>query len=313
MTETVITLGRGGARLAILTDPPEASPAAEPLGVILLNAGLIHHVGPSRLYVRLARRLAMAGHVALRLDYSGVGDSRPREDHLPAEKSVIQEALQAMDRLASLRGVTRFVLMGHCSGAVHAFQTATQDDRVAAIVLINLEGGESEWVTYDRDRKAARYYSAYYGERARDPDRWRRLLTGQANYRKIAGVIFGTLIVNRVKALAFRVSNRARRPEPSQLPPLVVQSRTEFDALIARGTRVLFAHSEGSTGLEYVRFTLGEHLEKAIAGGTANLEIIPQSDHLFTVLRAQSELMAVIESWLARVSQNLPANEGAGA
>lgn len=43
--------------------------------VILLNAGLIHRIGPNRVYVRLARHLAGLGFQVLRFDLSGIGDS----------------------------------------------------------------------------------------------------------------------------------------------------------------------------------------------------------------------------------------------
>jgi alpha-beta hydrolase superfamily lysophospholipase len=43
--------------------------------VVMLNSGTIHHIGPSRLYVAIARRCAARGIGALRVDLSGVGDS----------------------------------------------------------------------------------------------------------------------------------------------------------------------------------------------------------------------------------------------
>jgi len=46
--------------------------------VVLLNSGTIHHVGPSRLYVAIARRCAARGIGVLRIDLSGVGDSGVR-------------------------------------------------------------------------------------------------------------------------------------------------------------------------------------------------------------------------------------------
>src|SRR5262249_767876 len=56
------------------------TPTARPTGraILLLNAGAVSHVGPNRLYVALARRWAALGHVVLRVDNSGVGDSATR-------------------------------------------------------------------------------------------------------------------------------------------------------------------------------------------------------------------------------------------
>ena len=48
--------------------------------VIFVNNGFGSHVGPSRLWVVLARRWAAAGLRCVRLDLSGIGDSPSRED-----------------------------------------------------------------------------------------------------------------------------------------------------------------------------------------------------------------------------------------
>src|SRR6185312_12807504 len=58
-------------------------------GVILLNAGAVGQIGPNRLHVVLARRLAAAGDLVLRLDVSGIGDSRVRAG---AEENVVYSA-----------------------------------------------------------------------------------------------------------------------------------------------------------------------------------------------------------------------------
>ena len=60
----VATLGRPRPRFAT--------------ALILLNAGLVHRMGPFRLYVQMARRLAAEGYAVLRFDQSGLGDSPRR-------------------------------------------------------------------------------------------------------------------------------------------------------------------------------------------------------------------------------------------
>ena len=47
-------------------------------GVILLNSGGDHHIGPRRLYVSLARDWAKRGYTVLRMDLAGLGDSETR-------------------------------------------------------------------------------------------------------------------------------------------------------------------------------------------------------------------------------------------
>lgn len=45
------------------------------IGVIVLNAGLVHRVGPFRLHVELTRRINATGYATLRFDLSTLGDS----------------------------------------------------------------------------------------------------------------------------------------------------------------------------------------------------------------------------------------------
>src|SRR5205823_3052307 len=47
--------------------------------IVLLDAGATYRIGPNRLHVELARRLARDGDLVLRIDQSGIGDSAPRD------------------------------------------------------------------------------------------------------------------------------------------------------------------------------------------------------------------------------------------
>ncbi|HEY5972738.1 MAG TPA: hypothetical protein VIT22_12400, partial [Pseudoxanthomonas sp.] len=87
--EEVIALD-GGRSFGLLN---RASGTARGTTVVLLNAGLIHRVGPFRLYVRLARELAESGFDVLRFDLPGIGDGQPGSH--ASNDSFIAEALDA--------------------------------------------------------------------------------------------------------------------------------------------------------------------------------------------------------------------------
>ena len=61
MREEVLLFGRTRALVGIITDPPHAARRQPLPAVILVNVGLVHRVGPNRLYVKLARSLAALG------------------------------------------------------------------------------------------------------------------------------------------------------------------------------------------------------------------------------------------------------------
>ena len=115
MREEAVCLGENGSLVGVVTLPP-AKPKSD-IAFVLLNAGLIHRVGPKRLYVRLARALASLGFIVLRFDLSGLGDSDYRRDDLPEEESVRRDVRQAMDFLNQEKDVKGFVLMGICAGS----------------------------------------------------------------------------------------------------------------------------------------------------------------------------------------------------
>lgn len=143
--ESVVQFGNGSQLTGILTEP--GARPTHPLGesesdarapmVILLNAGIVHRVGPFRLHVTIARTLAQHGFASLRLDLSGLGDSRPRTGKLTKDERVRLDVDEAMEYLTSRGLGDRFVLFGLCSGAYHTHQVAIADTRVVGAVFLD--------------------------------------------------------------------------------------------------------------------------------------------------------------------------------
>src|SRR6185436_6886506 len=88
--DEAVRLAPEGQLVGILSYPPGAQPAARSdtlspatpaaPAFIILNAGVLHRVGPHRLHVILARRIAASGLPSLRLDLGGIGDSIASSD-----------------------------------------------------------------------------------------------------------------------------------------------------------------------------------------------------------------------------------------
>ena len=77
MRERVITIGQPKPLFGILCEPENY--ANKKIAVILLNSGVMHRVGSSRISVKIAREISEKnGLASLRFDFSGVGDSPPR-------------------------------------------------------------------------------------------------------------------------------------------------------------------------------------------------------------------------------------------
>jgi alpha-beta hydrolase superfamily lysophospholipase len=187
--ESLHSFGADGHLFGILTQPDAAT--GKP-AVLLLNAGSIHHVGPHRLYVRLARELARRGHPVLRFDFEGIGDSilrGPGRENHPYVARPTEDVRAAIDFLRE-RGHERFVLVGLCSGAYHVFKAGLELRDVPIERLVSINPWYFEWREgLSLDTTVNHYESvAAYRSAARDPARWKKLLRGEVDLARLARV-----------------------------------------------------------------------------------------------------------------------------
>ncbi len=281
MREHALLFGDAQGLVGVITDPPGPGGSSRP-GVILLNAGVIHRVGPSRLYVNLARALASIGCVATRFDHSGIGDSATRRDDAPFEVSSIQEARAAMDAMQESRGIDRFVLIGLCSGAVTAFDAAGVDDRVAGVVMINPQGFDlnPEWNGYIASRGDAR---RYWKRSLFSPTSWWRALTGRVDYKRLVSVLLR------------QASGPGRAREV--VSSIVTRVAAELQKLMDRKVRTLLVCSEGDDGIEYMNVILQRDVRTMTSAAHLTVEILPGADHSLTLLDSQRRVVDVVRNW----------------
>ncbi|MBZ0278145.1 MAG: alpha/beta fold hydrolase [Anaerolineae bacterium] len=297
MREETFRFGMNQGMVGIIT-MPEKPVTAPP--ILLLNAGMTHRVGPSRIYVRLARRLAGQGFRVMRFDFSGVGDSCVREDNLSLEKALVDDVRQALDYLEQKLHEHRFILAGHCGGAWISFLAASEDDRVIGAVLMNPEGADGDWVEYDRQRKLSRFYENYYGKEALlDPQRWKKLFTGKADYRSIFNNVARNIVMNRVSTVTFRLRNRLNPDIAATKQATATSGRWDgvASAFVQRQIRLLLAFSKGSSAIEHAHVMIGKELDTMAAAGIVTEVIIPNADHTFTLQAGQQALFTEIETW----------------
>jgi hypothetical protein len=306
--ERVVTFGPGDSLVGIETRPVEkngAPPDGPPRpGVILLNAGAVHRVGPHRMSVNLARRFARAGHVAFRFDRAGVGDSRSRAGAGSDESIVIEDGRAAMDHLQQSTGVDRFVLGGLGSGADDSVRIALADPRVSAILLLDPyayptlgfylrqygpRGAQPpDWIGLGRRTAAALVAAA----RARLP---RRFANGDARATDGAEGAEGAEVANR--------------PTPSRHHPPRGQFAAQLRQLVARGVAIYIAYS-GSRDAVY---NYAEQFDDAFAPygiGSADVSctFLPRVNQTYTELEAQRRLGDTLVDWVATLESRATRN-----
>ena len=291
MREHAWLFGEHRTLVAIVTDPAGRDVhATAPVGAIFLNAGVIHRVGPSRLYVHLARALAGVGWLSVRLDHSGIGDSPVRRDGRSFDESAVSEAREVMDGLEESRGIRRFVLIGLCSGAVTSFDTAGVDERVAGVVMINPQGFDENaaWNDYIQNRGHARKYwkQSFFSVQS-----WWNALTGRIHYRRLATVLW------RQATAGVRADD--------VIMPVVTRVATDLQKLMHRHVRTLLVCSEGDDGIEYMNVILEEDVRSMPPSPHLAVEILPGADHSLTLRASQRRVVDAVRRWAASLESDL--------
>jgi alpha-beta hydrolase superfamily lysophospholipase len=119
----------------LITEAPRAT--AGPT-VVFLSVANEHHVGPNRLWVELARRLALVGLRSVRIDLSGLGDSPVRDGQPEFVSRAPWAFVDVADvaRAVSPDDPSNIVLVGLCSAAYQAIESALEL-RPRGVVAIN--------------------------------------------------------------------------------------------------------------------------------------------------------------------------------
>jgi hypothetical protein len=257
--EEALRLGRDGQLVGIVTHPVKARSGAPAL--VILNAGLLHRVGPHRLHVVLGRQAADLGFPALRLDLGGIGDSTVSSDAASFRESAVADARAAMDGMAA----PRYVLFGLCAGADNALATALADERVAGVVLVE----PPAYITRQAKVRAVRAKVADVGA--------------------IGGVRWAIQVGMR------RVSGPEGEGEGRTAPPAADFER-QLTTLLDRGVAVFLVYS-GAHGHRYNHEDQLFEVFPALRG-RVDRAFFPEANHTFTERAAQGELVAAVIRWL---------------
>lgn len=295
MRERAIRFGSSSQLLAIVTEPDAKDRRADAPGVVLLSSGLLHRVGACRMHVRMARALADAGYVSIRFDFAGLGDSDPRRDTLPFEKSGVLETKEAMAILTEKYDVQQFVLAGLCSGADVAFYAAIEDPRVLSIIQLDP-------FVY----RTPRYYIHRYGPRLLRLESWVNILTGKTYIGPALKKLFGK------KKSADGDESHADESELVQSPYVrAFPPREEVAAglrtLVDRGVRLFHIFSGGQDEHFNYQGQYAASFKDVNFKGLLREDHLPTATHIFTDLRHQAWLDQVTVEWARQVDAGRPA------
>jgi len=299
-----------------------AEPAGEASGLcaVLLNPGPQYHIGPSRMWVELARRWASRGVPTLRVDLSRITASGPGLERA-AQRTVIEgdaaalqellagdgdaaghaddgtlhraeyfaEVSAALDCLSARGMPRRFILVGLCAGAYWALHTALRDERVVSIAMLNPTAlVATELSNADRRRRSL-------GRRLLRGSTWRRALSGEIPLERYVRVT--------------RALGRRALPQRSNATRSALAARADSTARYAE----LFDRLQRRDQDGLLVFTRGERLAERLharglfEGGSErwpnlHLSLLETSDeaHFLTSLWLQQSVHRLLDETLQR-------------
>ncbi len=164
----------------VLHEP--AGPAVGP-AVVFLHGWAGSRIGPHRMFVHLARRLAGRGCPCFRFDFRGRGDSEGATAQASI-RGMIDDAVGAIDAVAAQCPGRPIVLLGICSGGKVAIGVAAADPRVSGLALWSAEPMGPMRDTASKGRKSAHALRAYARKLFR-LETWLKLVMFRVNVRMV--------------------------------------------------------------------------------------------------------------------------------
>lgn len=275
MKSTPVVFDPDGRLVGIVCEPERRK--EQKLAFLLLNSGVLPRIGPHRINVRIAHRLAEEGYLSFRIDLSGQGDSRPASGHLDYWDQSIADLRAAIDYLQATLGICRVVLIGLCSGAMNSYAVALRDERVAGLLMFDGYWYRSRWslpVEYWKRFRAAAWSEILV--------KARRRFSPSSSVIEVAPIAPGL----------FDSDGGAANPPKKDFV-------AGMQCLVDRGVEICMVYS-GSI-LDY--YSYGAQFRHVFAGAdfTSRIrcEYRPDIDHMFLLRETQDRMVSLVTSWIA--------------
>ena len=281
IVEKAVAFGPRRSLVGVWTAPANGTGGDFRPAVVMLNSGVIHHVGSWRLHVRLARALAANGFPSLRFDLAGLGDSERRAEAATIEENAAKDVRDALDFVRNDRGVEGSVLLGLCSGARDSLEAGECNPDVVGVVVIDLVA----------DLRTPRYYLVRYRRRLGSGTAWRNFLAGR------------NPVVSRLRD-ALRGGSESGEDQSTEagIGLRWAMSRPHLvrvvSSLLERDVKQLYLFSGGLFENYNHGAQFGEALAPLAAHPNVTYDYLPEADHTFSRVAEQQALIAGITGWM---------------
>ena len=299
IVEEAVRFGEAG-RLSGVICRPRVSDGA-PV-VVIVNVGRNAHTGWRRMPVEAARTMARRGVASLRFDIGGIGESATRpgqpEQILYSDWPQL-DTVEAIDFLTA-RNFGPITLVGVCSGAYIALQTAVADARVAGLVAINLF--RMVWNPVESVEQALRFSNRPMGvavTRMFTRERLGKVLSGEIDPRP--GMAH--LARRTQRRLGATAMGWLGRLGPSGA--LYAECMRRFAILRERRVATVLGYSAGDEGYGEIENYFGRKERLLSANPNVRVAVIDDCDHNLTPARATDWLIGQIETVVAQTTRRI--------
>ncbi len=308
--ETACRISQSPDLFGILSEPLDARADDLPT-IVLLNAGAAYRIGPGRMTVEMARTFSAQGFRCLRLDLCGLGDSVPEE--IAAENdsyaaTAFRDIEIALQFLRERTGSRRFVLLGLCSGAYAAFQSAAQltdPDLIESILINPLTFFWRDGMTIETAPTRELICQHYYLGSALQPGKWLKLLSGRSHI----GVQGALRLVARRLGLARSSGPQATADAACSTRqigascvshPATEDLTADLRQVVALQRHLSMFFSTTDPGYSILTHHAGRQARRMLRSGGLNLSFIDNADHTFSRSAARQKLIAALSEHLGR-------------
>lgn len=282
--------------MGVLTQLAGASGPASGQAILLLNAGSTHHIGPNRLWVELARNWAAQGHMVLRVDLAGLGESEPRPAcprNQTYPHAAVEDVRSVVAWLSKQPKVQHITAGGLCAGGYHALAAVRAGVPLQAILMVNplvyldaegMDLGDASGVAEHQAQSAMLSYK----QALLNPAKWRKLLGGQVRLGVLAQVLQRRANA-WLKGCWREVTRAVGMPLRGDL------ARVFRDAMDA-GVAVHLFFAAADPGLPLLQEELGSMMSRLGRRPEWHCTVLPSGDHVFTRWSDRMHLLHAVQS-----------------
>jgi hypothetical protein len=258
-------------RDAVASQSLDGSDSEPKIAVLMLTAGMLTSVGPSRLHVDLADELSDLGLPSFRFDLSGIGESLAVGSNGSSLERAASEVRQAMDMLEREYGYSHFMLFGLCSGADDAIPAAVEDERIIAASLVDACGYRTagHWVPFVR----------------------RKYLPKLVRLSKWIDLFRGYFQGTKSSASTMPIGSDIREF------PNREQSEATLLGLVDRGMRLQFVYSGGVIDYYSYANQFFDMFPRLVNRDEIAVVYQPRWDHVAMLQEDRTELLQTVVSW----------------